>query len=57
MEGEALGALPIGDPGAARAPLAWPGSWLAGTRPGQTQRMDGRAGAARPEAAGGNRIR
>jgi hypothetical protein len=29
MEGEALGALPIGDAGNARASLVWPGSWLA----------------------------
>ncbi len=57
MEGEALGALPIGDAGNARASLVWPGSWLAGTRPGQKQRMEGRTGPARPEATGGSRIR
>ncbi|WP_169800537.1 hypothetical protein [Sphingobium cloacae] len=57
MEGEALGALPIGDPGDARAAPVWPGSWLEGARPGQRQRMEGRAGPARPEATGGSRIR
>ncbi|SCW69416.1 hypothetical protein SAMN02927924_02207 [Sphingobium faniae] len=57
MEGEALGALPLGDPGEARAPLAWTGSWLEGARPGQRRRMEGRAGPARPEATGGSRIR
>ncbi|MCC4231722.1 hypothetical protein LL253_03340 [Sphingobium soli] len=56
MQGEALGALPIGDGGGADGPQ-WRGPWGMGVRPGLGVRVDARAPAIRVAARMGSKIR
>ena len=55
MQGEALGAQPIGDGGADRS--GWSGPWGMGVRPGLDVRIDARAPAIRIAAKMGSKIR
>ncbi len=55
MQGEALGAQPIGDGGADRS--GWSGPWGMGVRPGLGVRIGARTPAIRVERTRGSKIR